>query len=360
MKTKKQNIDYRITKAETDIIKCIAIGATLCHHLFLNHREYGQLPFRFALIGKICVSLFVFLSGYGMAIKFQKIWDVDSIKDKLTYTMKFFIGRLTKFYLNYWAIFIIFVPLGIFVFNRHLSDAYGTEQLIWVCLIKDLLGLQGVESYNATWWFNRLIISLWIFFPILYWLMKSRVISPWLLVLLYFNPGYYLNFLKFFAPGLPTYSVPFALGILVAIRGNEINKFLNKFNPYTIISLAIPITFLFLYMRNIAVTPYFIGIKVDPFAVISISLSVICVRRITGINFSAMAYVGTHSANMYLQHTFILGYFFPTLIYGIKNSLLIFVTLFSTSLFLSVVTESLKRRIGFYKLLDKIEQFLRK
>lgn len=346
--------------AETNVIKCIAIGAMLCHHLFLNHREYGALPFRFALIGKICVSLFVFLSGYGMAIKFQKIWDIDSAKDKLTYTMKFFIGRLTKFYLNYWAVFIVFVPLGIFVFNRHLSDAYGTEQLIWVCLIKDLLGLQGVESYNATWWFNRLIISLWILFPLLYWCMKSKVIAPWMLILLYFNPGYHLNFLKFFAPGLPTYSVTFALGILLAIKGSEINKFLNKFNPYIIASVAILATLILLYMRNIAVTPYFIGIKVDPFAVLSISLSVICVRRIARINFSAMAYVGTHSANMYLQHTFILGYFFPSLIYGIKNPLLIFVTLFSASLLLSIVTEFFKRRIGFYKLLDKIGRFLGK
>lgn len=67
-------IDYRITLNETNIIKGIAICAMLWHHLFLEHKEYGEFVFKQALTGKVCVALFVFLSGYGMAIQFK---DVD-------------------------------------------------------------------------------------------------------------------------------------------------------------------------------------------------------------------------------------------------------------------------------------------
>lgn len=39
-------IDYRITLNETNIIKGIAICAMLWHHLFLEHKEYGEFVFK--------------------------------------------------------------------------------------------------------------------------------------------------------------------------------------------------------------------------------------------------------------------------------------------------------------------------
>lgn len=62
----KDFIDYRIMPAETQIVKAIAIMAMLIHHLFLEHPEYGGAIYGLAKAGKVCVALFVFLSGYGM------------------------------------------------------------------------------------------------------------------------------------------------------------------------------------------------------------------------------------------------------------------------------------------------------
>ena len=67
-----------------------------------------------------------------------------------------------------------------------------------------------------------------------------------------------------------------------------------------------------------------------------------------------MQYVGKHSMNMYLTHTFIFGYFFADFIYGFKYPVLIFLALFTTSLLLSICIEFVKRRIGFYKLSGKV------
>ena len=67
-----------------------------------------------------------------------------------------------------------------------------------------------------------------------------------------------------------------------------------------------------------------------------------------------MQYVGKHSMNMYLTHTFIFAYFFPDFIYGFKHPALIFLALFTTSLLLSICIEFVKRRIGFYWLQGKV------
>ncbi len=354
-----QSIDYRISLNETNVIKGIAICAMLCHHLFLNHQEYGAVAFRLALISKICVTLFVFLSGYGLAIKYSELKNCASLKEKSARTIKFLAQRFVKFYANYWTVFIIMVPLGVFVFGRSLVDAYGTESFVLICAIKDFWGVQGLGSYNITWWFNRLIIFLWLLFPVLYWSMKSGPVSVCMLIFLYFNPNGYLKVLNCMAPGLSTYMVIFSLGILMAIRADKISALLNKVNPYMVAILAALTTLALLYMRNIVVTPYFIGKDIDPFAVVFLSLMVVSVSRLIQREFKVLSYVGKHSMNMYLVHTFFLAYFFPGLLYGIKNPFLIFLALLFISLFVSVVLEFVKKKGGFYKFLNIIENILK-
>ena len=65
-------IDYRVHFDETQIVKAFAIIAMLTHHLFYEHAEFGSTVVSIGIIGKICVFLFVFLSGYGMAASFPQ------------------------------------------------------------------------------------------------------------------------------------------------------------------------------------------------------------------------------------------------------------------------------------------------
>ena len=58
--------------------------------------------------------------------------------------------------------------------------------------------------------------------------------------------------------------------------------------------------------------------------------------------------------NMYLTHTFIFAYFFSDYIYASDNAILVFVSLFSTTLLLSLSIEFVKRKIGFYKLQTRV------
>lgn len=76
-------IDYRISLNETNAIKGIAIIAMLVHHLFYEHPEYGESTYQLALIGKVCVAMFLFLSGYGLSVQYSKILNYDSVLTRI-------------------------------------------------------------------------------------------------------------------------------------------------------------------------------------------------------------------------------------------------------------------------------------
>ena len=357
-----KKIDYHITLNESNVIKGVAICAMLWHHLFLEHPEYGPVAFKLALTCKMCVALFVFLSGYGMAMQYQKNVtekSAASTSRKTLFDWLFFLlRRFSKFYLNYWFVFFLAIPLVVLVFGRTLSDAYGSEKSIWFSFLCDFWGLQVMKSYNITWWINRLFIVLWLFFPFLYWSMKSKTVSIWMLILLFCNPGSYLNQLNCFAPGFAYCLTLFTLGIFFAVNKSFVSSLLNKINKYVLLAIAVIATLAFSYMRNHYVVSCFLGVKGDPFIATLISLSVVCLFRLGNRKMVPLAFVGKHSMNIYLLHTFVFSYFFHDFIYGFKYPALIFFILLLISLMLSMILEYAKEIIGFYKFQNKIVESL--
>lgn len=63
-----------------------------------------------------------------------------------------------------------------------------------------------------------------------------------------------------------------------------------------------------------------------------------------------LEFIGKHSMNIFLFHTFIYHYYFKDLIFFSHNPIIIYVTLLIVCLTISVVLETIKNNIGFYKL----------
>lgn len=347
-----KRIDYRLSLGESQLIKACAIAMMLIHHLFLDHQEYGEGVFCFAMASKVCVALFVFLSGYGMAMTFPKI-RIDgwrAVKKSILFLGK----RLIKFYMNYWVVFFLSIAIGSFFWGRTLEIAYGSNTNTFLCFIKDLFGLQGFESYNITWWFNKVILVLWLLFPFLFYAMKNAVISVLLLVFLFINPGDILYAFELVATCLSIYVLPFCIGIFMAQHSSRINRILNMVPIYVVLLCSACSTGTFMLLRGYPLIPSFSYFRVEPFLTVSFVLLVISVCRMTKCKFSFWQYVGKHSMNMYLTHTFIFAYFFSEFIYGFKHPLVIFGVLFLLTLLLSVCIEFFKRKLGFYKIETKI------
>ena len=353
-----ETTDFRISPNETNIIKGIAICAMLFHHLFYETVAYGNWTQQIAIVCKVCVSMFLFVSGYGMTVQYSKL-DCHRVRNRITSTLKFLLRRLIKFYLNYWTIFIIIVPLGVFAFGRTLSIAYGTDNSIWSSLIKDILGIQGAESYIVTWWFNALIISLYLLFPLLHWLMKRKSIAIGFIVLLFLWPRNYIvnNFFYIFYlwnSNLAIYALIFTLGIFIAQHIKSINIFLNKIKIQLVFTFSLLVSISLCFARQLFVEEYADQITLDAFITTFVVLSIVVFCRMARLKISPLAVLGKHSMNIYLIHTFILMIFFPKFIFECKFSPIIFIALLGESFAISVIIEIVKKKAHFYSYIDKI------
>lgn len=132
------------------------------------------------------------------------------------------IRRLLKFYFNYWAIFIIWVPLGIWCFGRPIDANYSTLSELyslvkrWIC---DLMGVAGDQSYNVTWWFNKLIIILYLLSPLVYILVKKIPLITFLATICIVSLG-----LLGQTYALQPYLIAFEMGFLWSLYRHTIDR----------------------------------------------------------------------------------------------------------------------------------------
>lgn len=341
---------FALTRQDTAVMKGIAICAMLCHHLYGFPPE-GVEPYTGVLawlgvLGKVCVALFLFCSGYGLAPNYAPI----SIKDDL----KFIVRRLVKFYLNYWVIFLIFVPITIFAFHRPLSAAYG-EEYVWGHFVLDIFGLQGWNSYNITWWFNTLIIILYLLFPLLYRAIRWK---PWFAIIIGMIVMRLYTCVPFDNLDVCLWQFPFILGIVWKLYENKrvhVQEWLAGHKAIAVIA-SICLLIATVIIRMYAIIPHWSGMRIDGFIACAVALSVITILRSSKYLMSTFAFLGKHSMNIYMTHTFINAYWFDGWLHsgewmrGGSN----FAILLAICVILSMGLECLKEKLGIYKLMMDI------
>ncbi len=109
-----------------------------------------------------------------------------------------------------------------------------------------------------------------------------------------------------------------------------------------------------MYFRQNRIIPYFTGIAVDGLLALVISMLVIMLIRNLPVVNVVFSFLGKHSANMYMVHTFLFSYWFPQFIYAPKYAILIFLLLLLCSLAISIVLEFIKTKGCIYKLSDYV------
>lgn len=348
-------------------LKCIAICAMLCHHAFYcppngYGTDFGVVSHTIGEIGRVCVALFLFVSGYGLYSQFNKLmlrvmpsvvkndedfsWHNSLIKWRniLSVTVKFELRRLKRFYLNYWAVFIIFVSVGVFVFNRPLSESYGENVNLIKAILIDLLGVRGFGSYNITWWFNKVILGFYLVFPILYFCVRKcgLLVLITSLAWMKYNPFASLSYWN-------DWLFPFVLG-MCAVRYNDlIEKFFNKIGYWGGVTFAVLFTSHWILCRIYEFIPYLWGTRCDGFISLGFYF-IIALMSVPNWMAMIMKFIGSHSSNVYMTHTFIYSYWLPWLIYAVHNPVMVFIWLLIVCLGLSWLLEFVKTKCGVYKL----------
>lgn len=325
-----------LSKSNSLILKGGGIIMMLIHHLFyIQNGLYDDVHLfgdhylvqEIGIFCKLCVALFVFLSGYGLMI---------SHKDKEIEPLKFYKYRFKKLYFNYWFIWLIFVPIGVFVFHRTFSEVYGSHALIKAGLeFLGIYNLFGGLGYNPTWWFYSCIIVLYLLFP---FLEKINRKWPYLFAsaVMVFPLFAFLPVVCSFA----RYLLPFVVGMWMASMPKAtFDRISSGQIIITLFGLAA--------VRNFSnsLTPIVDTLMCVGLALLISKLQV--PKLIRGIFES----LGKHSMNIFMFHTFIFYYWFRDLIYITRNPLIIFIELLGICWIISVVLEFIKNKIGFYKIL---------
>ena len=322
--------DQFITKNNSLSIKGIAIIMMIIHHLFaFPDRTYSggyvsiysinNIPVEYYLgeIGKICVSMFLFLGGYGT----YKIY-----KEDINYQQV--ISRVIKLYINYWIVFITFVPLGVIL---------GKINVNFKSLFLNFIAVSS--SINNEWWFFIDYIVLVIFYPLLVKLIcrynKCKII---LCSFLTFCIGsianvilYRINITMFeFIFNIMNLQFMFISGIIICKYKiyDYINKYVKKRWQYTIMII---VSILILFMFPIKTLIYSI---ITPILIFSL-IKIIKESKI-------LIFLGKHSNNIWLTHTFFCYYYFKELTFMPRYSILIVIWTIVLSLISSIFLNKFK------------------
>ena len=344
----KESFALSLSAKDTGIIKGVAICLMLWHHLFPNALYYGRssMVLFMVAVGKVCVSLFLLVSGYGVACQYSKLITYSkSLKERFFATIKFIAKRYVKFYTGYWIIFLIFVLFGCEVIGVSLESRYETDNVMFP-LVVDFFGLMGYHSYNITWWFNRTILLLYFVFPILYLLIRK---IPYISLALCFALCLFPIPIAF-VNEMTIWMFPFFMGIFWAMKIPQRYTISNKRKYWLLLPIVLILCCVLVYFRQNRLIPYFTGITVDGLLALVVSFIVIILIRDLPVVNVAFSFLGKQSANVYMVHTFLFSYWFPQFIYAPKYAILIFLLLLSCSICISMILELIKEKSGIYDL----------
>ena len=335
----RNNVSFGLNS--TNACKGVALILLLWHHLFYQHPEFGLVVYKTAQLAKVCVAIFVILSGYGFS---------ESVKHKNVGLFQFYKNRLVAIYSNYWFIMLIFVPIGVFFMGITLQSAFTSNA--YAKFIVQMTGFHRFVydeyGYNATWWYMSVILPLILLFPFIHDAVKK------------YGSFTLLCFFALLIPGKPIVLVlnewllPFTLGIYLSQRNyiSTISRWLGTFGWLRYIILLVAIGLIVAFRTY---SPLLNGTKIDWLFGLLIILFTFEFTMTVQLSNKPLRILGGHLFNVFLFHTFIYYYFWKEFIYSFYNPILIFIVLLFLCIALSEIIEYVKKFIGFYSITKKLQ-----
>ena len=334
---------------DTCVLKGVAIILMFMHHLFafpdriiepnffVPIHTYIHVPlinqdFEFLLgqFGKLCVAIFLFLSGYGTYL---------SYKSKNTSNEKFVLKKIFRIYKIYWQVFIIFIPIGLIM--RKIDFHYVEFACNFFALS---------SSYNGEAWFLFPFVLLIIFSPYIIKFIdkiKNRLIEViaviFISALLYYVYPYIFDIdalkvfkeTRFFSKSLLAIQLlPSFLSGIIFAKNDYFSKYWslikNKLNLF-LASLILMIT-VFAFRNK----------GFENFECVYSAL--FCMGAINCIKYSELLYtilnrIGKYSTYMWFIHSYFCYYYFQSVIYAPRFSFSILIWLLVITYFVSVGIE---------------------
>ena len=334
--------DKYLSIDDSTVMKAIAILLMLSHHRWTFPERiaggpleslisFSNLPLtvHLGVFGKICVSMFFFLGGYGLYRRyFGKRYNI--------------VERLKKLYFAYWKVFLIFVPIGFIFFSN--QDAYCQDVGVYTAFsefsIKEfVLNFFGfVSTYNREWWFLLSYAIALILFPLI------RKIVDYLSIYLNLFIVIIISVLLTNVFQSEPYAICFGMGVIVA-KHRLLDSVCDLAKQKKILN---PVTDILVWLFVIILRLKVIGEQLDIFFVPILTIvSINFVNKLSILKKSLSA-LGKRSTNMWLIHTFFCYYFGITakIVAAPRYAILALIVLFAMSYAASILVEKFWKKVG--------------
>lgn len=348
-------------------MKGVAILMMLFHHCFESAGRYAGYELNFfplteaqtitiASFFKICVALFVFLSGYGITKSLGKT-PPDSYAQQ--------IGKRTFSLMSgFWFIFVLCIASAVVIMPSMLK-VYTSEHILnsLLYIIYDFLGLSelfGTPTLLGTWWYMSLALIIIAIMPLLYKFYKK---FGWIAL---FIVTFLLNGFvkKSFNDEIVNYDMirwifTLELGMVCADKNTLVKiksfKLIKKNNTvdYIVKLMIYSMIFVFcIYTRRFM--DWSVSYIRD--GLIPMFVVIYCYTILAEIPLlrNVLWFLGKHSMNIFMSHTILRAYFLKDFLYGMKYSMLTFLVLLVLSVLLSIIIDLLKKYSGYDKLCQRI------
>lgn len=351
-------------KEDAAALKGVAILMMMMHHCFRETSLYegftiSFVPFaeaavvRFSLFLKICVSLFAFISGYGLFLNYRK---------NTVSATRWVAGRYVSTFSGYWFVWV-FAAIGCQIVNGRFVSILFKEGvcrgLLYTAIdFSGLARLFRTPTLNGTWWYMSAAAVFIVLIPLVFRLRKHLplvLIGSVLLLRVLSGSNGDGTFTG--ENSVWAFLSPFLFGCLFAER-NVFDRWIAIGRGVwwiKAIKLVLEAGVLVLLYRMYHEVPknmfWEFHFGVVPVAVILFLAEF--VLRIPGLK-QVLRFFGKHSYNIFLVHTAIRAYYLHDFTYSLKHFLLVVLFLFASSLVISLIIELLKKGMRYRALTDRI------
>ena len=317
-------------------LKGIALIMMLWCHFYITGNQYelyylcNWKEFNlFRFLGGACtpVVIFVTLSGYGLYYVFER-------GDKHRYS------RILKLFIHYWVITLIFMTIAHFLSDK---EKYPGN------IIDIILNLTAFKTtWNRECWFLFPYSILALSYPLIFKFMRNNelllsVISLFLFLISGFiisrfgNGGSISNPFINNIVQIGFMFLPFMIGALSS-KYNIFTKLTNKIRSLTdkwiFLLLFILLVIIKCYISSSVFTPIYGFLFISLYLLIYLNSKFLILR-----------FIGEHSMNIWMIHTWLMVYIFPDYFYVFKNPILILffvlIACIIVSMIINIITNSL-------------------
>lgn len=338
------NKKYPFSVDVSNRIKAIAIIGIVFYHMIACSPDYVE---KFGVIslwmsqetlmyisdlGKVFVSVFVFISAYGICV------GLESKKDIASYLTK----RIKKLYFAYLVVFILvqlYACFDVFVLgaSKWAGSVYDHENILMsiVYFLIDGCGLAsafGTPDFCGTWWYMSIAFALIGMIPMMKTLYEKYGLG--FVAIIVVVVAYFFRY-----TALSRYCIVMLLGIMCA-KHQTFEKW-NAKNRWIKYIVSIVILYVTLNVR-VEFEKYYVF---DAISTVFICYLIYSWTQYLGPLNKGLEFIGKHSMNIFLLSTPVYSYFFKEFTYISSNWAICVLVCVVYSILLSILVEWLKKQL---------------